>query len=91
MRRFCEAVTILAMAACGSMMCHRPALANGADPPRPQNNANAPGPAKLMVTVGKSLIIDSPLNIMRVLVSNADLVEAVAVNPKGPDQREDAR
>lgn len=82
MRRFCEAVTILAMAACGSMMCHRPALANGADPPRPQNNANAPGPAKLMVTVGKSLIIDSPLNIMRVLVSNADLAEAVAVNPK---------
>src|SRR5262245_8261637 len=37
---------------------------------------------KLMVTVGKSLIIDSPLNIMRVHVANGDLAEAVAVNPK---------
>lgn len=37
---------------------------------------------KLMVTVGKSLIIDSPLNIQRVHVANGDLAEAVAVNPK---------
>jgi pilus assembly protein CpaC len=35
-----------------------------------------------MVTVGKSLIIDSPLNIIRVHVSNGDLAEAVAVNPR---------
>jgi pilus assembly protein CpaC len=40
------------------------------------------GPAKLVVTVGKSLIIDSPMNIQRVSVANGDLVEAVAVNPK---------
>ena len=82
MRRLRDAVTILAMAACGSILCHRPALAEGAESPRPQNNANAPGPTRLMVTVGKSLIIDSPLNIMRVLVSNGELAEAVAVNPK---------
>ena len=35
-----------------------------------------------MVTVGKSLIIDSPLNIQRLSVANGDLVEAVAVSPK---------
>lgn len=43
--------------------------------------AEAPNP-KLMVTVGKSLIIDSPLNITRVHVANGAFAEAVAVNPK---------
>ena len=37
---------------------------------------------KLLVTVGKSLIIDSPLDIRRLSVANGDLAEAVAVNPK---------
>jgi pilus assembly protein CpaC len=46
----------------------------------PAQNPNAPG--ELAVTVGKSLIIDSPVNIQRVSVTNGDLVEAVAVNPK---------
>jgi pilus assembly protein CpaC len=40
------------------------------------------GTAKLMVTVGKSLIIDSPLNIQRLSVANGELIEAVAVGPK---------
>jgi pilus assembly protein CpaC len=40
------------------------------------------GNTRLTVTVGKSLIIDSPLNIQRISVANGDLVEAVAVNPK---------
>jgi len=35
-----------------------------------------------MVTVGKSLIIDSPMNIQRISVANGELIEAVAVNPK---------
>jgi len=35
-----------------------------------------------VVTVGKSLIIDSPLKIQRISYANGDLVEAVAVNPK---------
>jgi len=39
-------------------------------------------PGKLLVTVGKSLIIDSPVNIKRVSVANGTLAEAVAVNPK---------
>ncbi len=42
--------------------------------------ASAPG--KLIVTVGKSLIIDSPVNIKRVHVANGQLAEAVAVNPQ---------
>jgi len=49
----------------------------------PAAPADSPGtPGKLMVTVGKSLIIDSPLNIKRVHVANGTLAEAVAVNPK---------
>jgi len=49
-------------------------------PPSPAGERH--GTAKLTVTVGKSLIIDSPLNIQRLSVANGDLVEAVAVNPK---------
>jgi len=55
----------------------------------------APGPAgaapqettglvtkDLAVTVGKSLVVDSPVNIQRVSVANPDLAEAVAISPK---------
>jgi pilus assembly protein CpaC len=85
---------VLAMAACGSLLCWRPA--NGAEPitpstagqtpaqsPDAQQGANANAAVgKLVVTVGKSLIIDSPLDIRRLSVANGDLAEAVAVNPK---------
>jgi len=37
---------------------------------------------ELTVTVGKSLIVDSPVNIQRVSVANADLADAVAITPK---------
>ena len=37
---------------------------------------------KLIATVGKSLIIDSPLKIEKIAVANGDLVEAVAINPQ---------
>src|SRR5579859_5163855 len=56
------------------------ALEGQAQPAQNEAGANAPG--RLTVTVGKSLIIDSPLNIQRISVANGDLVEAVAVNPK---------
>jgi pilus assembly protein CpaC len=39
-------------------------------------------PEPLLVTVGKSLIIDSPLNIARISIANDGLVDAVAINPK---------
>jgi pilus assembly protein CpaC len=92
---------VLAIAACGSLVCWRPA--NGAEPITPSTagktqaqsqstdahagdaqagaNSNAPV-GKLVVTVGKSLIIDSPLDIRRLSVANGELAEAVAVNPK---------
>jgi pilus assembly protein CpaC len=53
-----------------------------AETAKPQEPAAPTAPGKLMVTVGKSLIIDSPMKIQRVSVANGDLIEAVAVNPK---------
>jgi pilus assembly protein CpaC len=79
------------MAACGSLLTYRPVRATesapGAVPSQAQPQANAGGQnpgtqGKLVVTVGKSLIIDSPLDIRRISVANGDLAEAVAVNPK---------
>jgi pilus assembly protein CpaC len=52
-----------------------------------QSQSPAPGPTpgatgRLIVTVGKSLIIDSSVNIQRVSVANGELVEAIAVDPR---------
>ncbi|MDE3167276.1 MAG: pilus assembly protein N-terminal domain-containing protein [Acidobacteriota bacterium] len=49
--------------------------------PRAQGGA-AGGPEKLMLTVGKSMIIDSPVRIERLAVANEALVEAVAIDPR---------
>jgi len=49
---------------------------------RTQQAGPSAAPEKLTVTVGKSMIIDSPVNIQRISVANGELVEAVAVNPK---------
>src|SRR5690242_20844049 len=80
------------MAACGSFLTYRPVGATEPAATQPQQTQpkpeaaagqNAPGgQGKLVVTVGKSLIIDSPLDIRRLSVANGDLAEAVAVNPK---------
>jgi pilus assembly protein CpaC len=83
--RLRDILLVLAMAACGSLLCWP---ARGAEPAAPspaaatQPNAPPNGAAKLVVTVGKSLIIDSPLDIRRLSVANGDLAEAVAVNPR---------
>jgi len=103
-QRLRDVLIMVAMAACGSLLCYRPA--SGAEPIVPgqpqqgQSQAQAqpagdaappqagvPGAiapvAKLVVTVGKSLIIDSPASeIRRLSVANGDLADAVAVNPK---------
>src|SRR5580704_11823686 len=39
-------------------------------------------PRDLVVTVGKSLILDTPADLRRVAVANGDLAEALAVNPR---------
>jgi pilus assembly protein CpaC len=73
-------------------LCSLPLISAGWDetpataaqaPQQPGSAAQPNGAAgKLVVTVGKSLIIDSPMNIQRVSVANGELMEAVAVNPK---------
>jgi pilus assembly protein CpaC len=49
--------------------------------PRVQSPAQA-APDKLVLTVGKSMIIDSPVRIERLAVANENLVEAVAIDPR---------
>jgi pilus assembly protein CpaC len=78
--RLRQIARILLAAAFVWLLSGRPVGAAEIGPPAQQENVT--GPAKLTVTVGKSLIIDSPLNIQRISVANGDLVEAVAVNPK---------
>lgn len=77
---------ILLVAACACFLSRRPAGAAQQDNPSGQKPAEAPAaptaPGRLIVTVGKSLQIDSPLNIQRISVANGDLVEAVAISPK---------
>ena len=80
MARLRQIARILLAAAFVWLLSGRPVGAAEIGPPAQQDNVS--GPAKLTVTVGKSLIIDSPLNIQRVSVANGELVEAVAVNPK---------
>jgi pilus assembly protein CpaC len=78
--RFWQIARILLAAAFVWLLSERPAGAAEIGPSAQQENVS--GPTKLTVTVGKSLIIDSPLNIQRISVANGELVEAVAVNPK---------
>src|SRR5664280_523892 len=56
--------------------------AGGDENPKAQEAAASGAPGKLVVTVGKSLIIDSPMKIQRISVADGGLIEAVAVNPK---------
>jgi pilus assembly protein CpaC len=51
-------------------------------PPSPAPSQSPGTTARLTVSVGKSLIMDSPVNIQRVSVANGELVEAVAVSPR---------
>ncbi|HYL96156.1 MAG TPA: pilus assembly protein N-terminal domain-containing protein, partial [Terriglobales bacterium] len=60
-------------------------LALGTVQTRPLNAASVqeqPATAPLVVTAGKSMVLDSSLNIERVSLGNGELAEAVAVNPR---------
>ncbi len=63
-------------------LCYVPAGRAGDENPKVQEPPSTALPGKLVVTVGKSLIIDSPMKIQRVSVADGALIEAVAVNPK---------
>ncbi len=41
-----------------------------------------PAARELRVTAGKSLVLDSPVNVIRVAVASAEVAEAVAVTPR---------
>src|ERR1035437_8415359 len=59
-----------------------PAAADDA-PARQQNGSGQSAPVeKWTVTVGKSLVMDSPLPIERLSVADGSLADAVAVGPK---------
>ena len=58
------------------MLCCSTALFAQAPP------ASASGARDLVVTVGKSVVVDSPVNIERVAVANGDVAEAVATTPR---------
>ena len=47
-----------------------------------QTPASSSGSRDLTVTVGKSVLVDSPANIERVAVTNGTLAEAVAITPR---------
>ncbi len=42
----------------------------------------AQNPDKLFLTVGKSLVIDSPVKIRQIATANGDLIDSVAIGPK---------
>jgi pilus assembly protein CpaC len=44
--------------------------------------ANDASPVDLVVTVGKSILLDTPADLRRISVANGDLAEALAVNPR---------
>ena len=74
---------VLAQNAATPTFQNEPSPLNQVGQNQPASQGQAAGaPGKLTVTVGKSLIIDSSVNIQRVSVANGELVEAVAVNPR---------
>jgi pilus assembly protein CpaC len=72
---------MLALAAISAAMQAAEPAAPGRTQEPPQHVA-PPIDGKLTATVGKSLIIDSPLKIEKISVANGDLVEAVAIKPE---------
>lgn len=73
-----HAPRILVIAAC---LCA--ALAGSTVPQDNVQPAKRPGiDGNLLVTVGMSMIIDSPVAVAKISIANGDLAEAVAVTPK---------
>jgi pilus assembly protein CpaC len=60
----------------------KPAEPKTEQPKAPDQTPSSVIAGKLIVTVGMSITIDSPLNIQRVYIANDNLAEAVAITPK---------
>src|SRR5580700_4248894 len=64
-------------------LCSVFGVASGTTPQENAQNAKRPGvDGNLIVTVGMSMIIDSPVAVTKISIANGDLAEAVAVNPQ---------
>jgi pilus assembly protein CpaC len=64
-------------------LCSVFGAASGSTPQANAQNAKRPGvDGTLTVTVGMSMIIDSPVAVSKISIANGDLAEAVAVNPQ---------
>ena len=50
--------------------------------PAPARQAAGSGPRDLPLTVGKSLVVESPVNIQRIAVGDLSKAEAIAVSPR---------
>jgi len=73
----------LGMTLVAGCLCALPSLNAAGDDAAPRvQGPSAAAPDKLMLTVGKSMIIDSPVRIERLSVANENLVEAVAIDPR---------
>jgi pilus assembly protein CpaC len=57
-------------------------LARLSVPAQPPTEASPNAVSKLVVTVGKSLALDSPLKITRLAAANSELIESIAIGPK---------
>jgi pilus assembly protein CpaC len=77
---------LAALPACLPAAAAEPPAAAANASTTPQDGAQAPKrpgiDGNLVVTVGMSMIIDSPVAVSKISIANGDLAEAVAVNPK---------
>jgi pilus assembly protein CpaC len=81
-----EVVVVLVMAGCSSFLTYRPVqatarAASSAAQTQSQNENHSAEPVRLKVKVGKSLLIDSKLEVTRFALGDEKLAEAVAVSP----------
>src|SRR6476469_860951 len=64
------------------LFCLAPVLAAHAETNRLANADDSEESKQLRLTVGKSLVVESPVNIQRVSVANGETAEAIAITPK---------
>src|SRR4051794_5312502 len=67
---------------CAVVVLNLVLIARGQTPAAPAIESPATGARELVLTAGKSAVIDSAVNIQRVAVANGDIAEAVATTPR---------
>jgi len=67
---------------CAVVVLNLVLIVRGQTPAAPSIESPATGARELVLTAGKSAVIDSAVNIQRVAVANGDIAEAVATTPR---------